>query len=152
MKATLWLSDFDLWLMILKRRVSWECVQISIPWTLDYDIILNWRHIGIDTCCWINSRPTMNYRAMFKALLWRHRWRHQRQNTFYGVICGDLFIHDVEMNPSEIFWNFHNGSPFEVPHSSSNINGDMAIMKCVIFFAFMTQCFYISPKKLQASL
>ena len=54
------------------------------------------------------------YRADFEATLWRHRWRHHHENTFFCIIWDDLFISEVELKLCLIFQNFQNGHYFEL--------------------------------------
>ena len=94
-------------------------------------------------------------RANFESTLWRHRWRHHHENTYFGIICDDLFISEVKLKLCLIFQNFHNGRYFELAtnfflrkeniperlpwafptfwafdrRSSSNIDGDISLSK-----------------------
>ena len=47
----------------------------------------------------------------FEASLWRHRWRHHHENTFFGIIWDGLFISKVKWKQCLIF---QNGCHFQV--------------------------------------
>ena len=65
-----------------------------------------------EQCCYFIQEGIL--RADFEATLWRHRWRHHHENTFWGIIWDDLFVFEVKLKLCSIFQNLKNGRHFEL--------------------------------------
>ena len=70
--------------------------------------------IALANCSRSQPLLNMNIERNFEATLWRHRWRHHHENTFFGIIWDDLFISEVKLKLCLIFQNFQNGRYFEL--------------------------------------
>ena len=58
-------------------------------------------------------RLLRNIEKRFEAFLLRHRCRHHLENIYSCIIWDDLFISDVKLKRSLIFWHFQTGRHFE---------------------------------------
>ena len=54
------------------------------------------------------------YRGPFKAIMWRHRWRHRHGKYFIAIIWDDLFISKVKTKLCLSFKIFQNGRQIEI--------------------------------------
>ena len=58
----------------------------------DYDICIYWRDIAFATCSRSQPLLNMNIEGNFKAILWRHRWRHHHEKYFWHSLGRSFHI------------------------------------------------------------